>query len=196
MFAASNQLLWSMIGLLLTMGGTFLEAHSITLPWSWSQHGIQTISLGVTYQVGAVLLVGCLGGKNAGALSQIAYLVMGLTLLPVFSDGGGNIGYVKVSQFGYLLGFVPGAWICGLLAFRARPRLETLSFSCICGLFSIHLCGITYLMLRYLFHWQGTESLTLMQEIFRYSWLAIPGQLAVVCAVSVVAYVLRHLMFY
>ena len=69
-------------------------------------------SLGVTYQIGGVLLVGCLGGKNAGALSQIAYLVMGLTLLPVFADGGG-IGYVKLSQFGYLLGFIPGAWICG-----------------------------------------------------------------------------------
>ncbi|EFA74001.1 hypothetical protein CRD_00923 [Raphidiopsis brookii D9] len=34
-------------------------------------------------------------GKSAGALSQIAYLVMGLTLLPVFAQGGG-IGYVKL----------------------------------------------------------------------------------------------------
>ena len=117
MFAASNQLLWSMIGLLLTMGGTFLEAYGITFPWNWSKHGIQTFSLGVTFQIGAVLLVGCLGGKNAGALSQIAYLVMGLTLLPVFADGGG-IGYVKLSQFGYLLGFIPGAWICGLLPLK------------------------------------------------------------------------------
>ena len=100
MLAASNQLLWSMIGLLLTMGGTFLEAYVTTLPWGWSKHGIQTFSLGVTYQIGGVLLVGCSGGKNAGALSQIAYLVMGLTLLPVFSDGGG-MGYIKLSQFGF-----------------------------------------------------------------------------------------------
>lgn len=64
MFAASNQLLWSMIGLLLTMGGTFLEAYGVTLPWNWSQHGIQTLSLGVSYQIGAVLLVGCLGGQK------------------------------------------------------------------------------------------------------------------------------------
>ena len=48
-----------------------------------------TISLGVTYQVGAVLLVGCLGGKNAGALSQIAYLSLGLSpWFPVFAQGG------------------------------------------------------------------------------------------------------------
>ncbi|MEH2208974.1 MAG: biotin transporter BioY [Nostoc sp.] len=195
MFAASNQLLWSMIGLLLTMGGTFLEVYGITFPWTWSQHGIQTFSLGVTFQIGAVLLVGCLGGKNAGALSQIAYLVMGLTLLPVFADGGG-IGYIKLSQFGYLLGFIPGAWICGLVAFKARPRLETLAFSCVCGLLTLHICGITYLIISYFFQWKGTENLPLMQAILRYSWFALPGQLTVVCAVTVIAYILRHLMFY
>ncbi|GAB1540818.1 biotin transporter BioY [Scytonema sp. NUACC21] len=195
MLAASNQLFWSMIGLLLTMGGTFLEAHVTTLPWSWSHNGIHTSSLGVTYQIGGVLLVGCLGGKNAGALSQIAYLVMGLTLLPVFADGGG-IGYVKLSHFGYLLGFIPGAWICGYFAFKAKPRLETLAFSCFCGLLTVHICGISYLIVSYILHWQGTETLSLMQAMLKYSWFALPGQLAVVCAVVVIAYVLRHLMFY
>lgn len=184
-----------MIGLLLTVGGTFLPAYSITSPWDWSQQGLKTFSLGVSYQISAGLLVGCLGGRNAGALSQIAYLVMGLTLLPVFTDGGG-IGYVKVSQFGYLIGMIPGAWICGFLAFKARPKLETLCFSCICGLLTIHICGITYLVISYLLQWNGTENLTLAQAIMGYSWSKIPGQLAVICAISVIAYVLRHLMFY
>ncbi|MGD1914058.1 MAG: biotin transporter BioY [Rivularia sp. (in: cyanobacteria)] len=195
MLAASNQLLWSMIGLLLTMGGNFIEVYITTLPWSWSNQGVHAFSLGVTYQIGGVLLVGCLGGKNAGALSQIAYLVMGLTLLPVFADGGG-ISYVKLSHFGYLLGFIPGAWICGFFAFKARPKLETLTFSCICGLLSVHLCGISYLVITYALGWQGTENLPLLQAILKYSLFALPGQLAVVCAVTVVAYVLRHLMFY
>lgn len=196
MVAASNKLLWSMIGLLLTMGGTFLEAYGISFAEPWGQHGIKTVSLGVTYQIGAVLLVGCLGGKSAGALSQIAYLVMGLTLLPVFSRGGANIGYVKLSHFGYLLGFIPGAWICGYLAFKARPKLETLAFSCICGLLTIHLCGLTYLVISYLFPWKDSDNLSLIQAIFRYSLSPLPGQLAVVCAVALVAYILRHLMFY
>lgn len=195
MFVASNQLLWSMIGLLLTMGGTFLEAYGVTLPWSWSQHGIKTLSLGVSYQIGAVLLVGCLGGQNAGALSQIAYLVMGLTLLPVFAEGGG-IGYVKLSQFGYLLGFIPGAWICGYLAFKARPRLESLAFSCICGLFTVHICGIAYLIMSFFLPWKGTENLSVIQAILKYSCFPLPGQLVIVCAVTIVAYVLRHIMFY
>ena len=195
MLAASNQLLWSMIGLLLTIGGTFLEAHTTTVPWAWSKHTINVVSLGVPFQIGGVLLVGCLGGKNAGALSQIAYLVMGLTLLPVFANGGG-IGYLQLSQFGYLLGFIPGAWMCGFLAFQARPKLESLAFSCICGLLIIHICGITYLSISYILQLQNTVNASLAQVIMQYSWLQLPGQLAVVCAVTVIAYILRHIMFY
>lgn len=193
MAAAPYQLLWSLIGLLLTIGGTFLEAYVTSSPWNWRQDGIHTLSLGVTCQIGAVLLVGCLGGKNAGAISQIAYLVLGLTCLPVFAQGGG-IEYIKQPNFGYLLGFIPGAWICGFLAFQASPRLESLAFSCICGLLTIHLTGISYLVITHALPWAAQSPL--LQVALKYSLFPLPGQLAVVCAVTVLAYGLRHLMFY
>lgn len=193
--SASNQLLWSLIGLLLTISGTFVEVYVASSPWNWSHDGIQSVSLGVTYQIGAVLLVGCLGGRNAGALSQIAYLVLGLTWFPVFAQGGG-IEYLKQPYFGYLLGFVPGAWVCGFLAFQASPKLESLSFSCICGLLTVHLTGITYLVLTHTFNWTGSQALPLLQATLKYSIYPLPGQLAVVCVVTVLAYGLRHLMFY
>ena len=192
--AAHNQLLWALTGLLLTICGTFVEAYVTNLPWNWSQHGIRTLPLGVTYQIGAVLLVGCLGGKNAGALSQIAYLVLGLTFLPVFAQGGG-IGYVKQPEFGYLLGFIPGAWVCGWLAFKAPPKLESLAFSCICSLLIIHLTGLAYLILTYVRSGAG-EVVPLLQAALTYSFYPLPGQLAVACAVTVLAYCLRLLMFY
>lgn len=190
---ASNQLLWSLIGLLLTISGTFLQAYATNAPWGWSEHGIQTIPLGVTYQIGAVLLVGCLGGSNAGALSQIAYLILGLSWLFVFTQGGG-IGYFQLPNFGYLLGFVPGAWVCGYLAFRVPAKLESLASSCLWGLLIIHLCGLTYLILNQIFHW--SSQLPLLQSILKYSVYPLPGQLAVVCAVTVLAYVLRLILFY
>lgn len=194
MVAAPNQLLWSLIGLLLTIGGTFLEASVTSMPTSWSQQGVQTIPLGVTYQIGAVLLVGCLGGKNAGALSQIAYLILGLTFLPIFAQGGG-ISYFKQPQFGYLLGFVPGAWICGYLAFQMPRKLEYLAFSCLCGLLTIHLFGISYLVLSQLLPWTSTGA-SLLQTVLKYSFYPLPGQLAVVCAVTLLAYGWRLLTFY
>lgn len=190
-----TELLWALIGLLLTIGGTFLEVHITNLPWNWSQQGIQTYSLGVTYQVGAVLFVGCMGGKNAGALSQIAYLVLGLIAFPVFSQGGG-IGYLNEPSFGYLLGFIPGAWLCGFLAFRAPLRLESLAFSCICGLLLVHISGLTYLIVAHFLSWPATEVLPFWLATLKYSFYPLPGQLVVVCAVTVLAFTLRQLMFY
>lgn len=192
---SATELLWAFIGLLLTIGGTLLEASVTSPPWHWSQNSIPTHSLGVSYQIGAVLFVGCLGGKNAAALSQIAYLVIGLIWLPVFTQGGG-LGYLKEPSFGYLLGFVPGAWICGLLAFRMRPQLESLAFSCLCGLFTIHITGLSFLFLSQSFHWAGTKTVPLLQAVLRYSVYPLVAQLAILCAVTVLAFTLRHLMFY
>ena len=145
---AAIELIWAVIGLLLTIGGTFcLHLSQFRLGCGTIEDFRPTL-LGVTYQIGAVLLVGCMGGKNAAALSQIAYLALGLTLWPVFSQGGG-IGYLKEASFGYLLGFVPGAWVCGWVAFKVASRLESMAFSCLCGLFTVHAIGLIYLIFTY-----------------------------------------------
>jgi biotin transport system substrate-specific component len=190
-----TELLWALIGLILTIGGTFLEAFTTNLPWNWSQDGVQTYSLQVNFQVGAVLLVGCLGGKRAAALSQIAYLILGLTRFPVFTQGGG-LDYIYQPSFGYLLGFIPGAWVCGSFAFRLPSRLESLAFSCLCGLFTIHATGLGYLIATYMLRWVDINALSFPQAVLNFSIYPIPGQLAVVCAVTVLAFALRHLMFY
>jgi biotin transport system substrate-specific component len=190
------EILWALIGLILTIGGTLLEAFVPSPPWAWFQHGmVEAYSLGVTCQIGAVLMVGCLGGKNAAVISQVAYLLLGLTWFNVFTQGGG-IDYVLNPRFGYLLGFVPGAWVCGFLAFRFPVKLEYLALSCLAGLLSIHLVGMTYLAIANSFHWAVVGSASLSQVLLTYSLAPLPGQLAVICAVSVVSFALRHVMFY
>ncbi|MEB3232445.1 MAG: biotin transporter BioY [Leptolyngbyaceae bacterium] len=190
------EVLWAFIGLVLTIGGTFLEAFITGVPLSfWVSPTVPLHSLGVTCQVGAVLMVGCLGGKNAGAMSQIAYLGLGLTYLQIFAHGGG-LSYLGEPTFGYLLGFVPGAWLCGWMAFHFNRTLETLAVSCLYGLFAIHLTGISYLTV---IHWLDSDRPgwgELGQLIFTYSIADLPGQLALVCAVTVITFVLRNIMFY
>lgn len=191
----STELLWAFIGLLLTIGGTFLEAFVALPTWQWGANSFQPQSLGVTYQIGAVLLVGCLGGRNGAALSQIAYVLLGLTWFPIFAQGGG-MNYIKEPSFGYVLGFIPGAWVCGWLAFKALPRLESLWFSCFCGLFSIHLTGVLYLIISHSSGWFSRVQLPLQQALLKYSVYPLPGQFAVICAVTLIAFTLRHIMFY
>ncbi|MEC4894302.1 MAG: biotin transporter BioY [Oscillatoria sp. PMC 1051.18] len=193
--SAPNQLLWTIIGLLLTIGGTFVEAFATNVPWNWAERGVQIYSLNVSFQIGAVLLAGCLGGKNAGALSQIAYIILGLTGLQVFNEGGG-LEYLTELSFGYLLGFIPGAWICGYFAFQTKPRLESLAFSCLCGLLTIHISGLTYLIVLYVVSPAGSIETGLWEAMLNYSVYLLPGQLVVICAVTVVAFFLRKVMFY
>ncbi|MFK8186322.1 MAG: biotin transporter BioY [Phormidesmis sp.] len=194
MFALS-ELLWALIGLMLTILSTWLEAYGVKIP---QEAGEAFYSLDVNYQVGAVLFTGCMGGRNAAALSQIAYLMLGLVLferfgLPVFTEGAG-LGYVRSPAFGYLLGFVPAGWLCGYLAFRAKPTLERLAFSALCGLIVVHLCGLFYLLVGHLFRWLKDPSL--FTAIMKYSVVVIPGQVMVACAIALIAYGMRKLLFY
>jgi biotin transport system substrate-specific component len=191
-----NQFLWAFIGLLLTVLGTFVEAFTTNPPWHWTEKGIYSHSLGITYQIGAVLLTGCLGGKNAGAISQIAYVILGTIGLPIFARGGG-LGYLGEPSFGYLIGFIPGAWICGYLAFRNRARLELLALSALFGLLFVHLCGLIYLVgLSYLGSSDNLTAENLPEMINRYSVAPIPGQLIMICVVAAIAFILRQILFY
>jgi biotin transport system substrate-specific component len=189
-----NELLWSVIGLLLTIGGTFLDVSITNVPWQWNQEGIKSYPLGVTYQVGAVLFTACMGGPSGGVLSQIAYVVLGLlSPFSVFGQGRG-IDYLKQPSFGYLLGFIFAAGICGYLAFKRKPKIEYLAFCSLCGLFTIHVCGITYLVMNYLIN--GGKIMLIFQSIMQYSISVLPGQLIIVCVVTVLSFLLRHLLFY
>lgn len=190
-----TDMLWALIGLMLTIGGTLLRATIAGAPWAWTPQAVPLHFLGTSYQIGAVLLIGCLGGKNAAVMSQIGYLALGLAGFPVFSQGGG-IQYMSSPGFGYLLGFVPAAWICGYLAFRVPPRLESLAFSGLCGVVVIHAIGILYLIFGSIFRWINFGDQSLWQAFLSYSVNLLPGQLAVTCSVAVLAFVLRRVMFY
>jgi len=192
----TNELLWTIIGLILTIGGTFIEAFRTNFPWSWNEQGLEIHSLEVTYQIGAVLLTGCLGGKRAGFLSQLAYVTLGLVWLPVFTHGGG-LDYLSEPTFGYIIGFVPGAWFCGILAFRREKQLEWLALSCLFGLVIIHGMGIVYLVgLHYVNLMVFDALLPLIPNIIQYSWQPLGGQLVLVCSVALLAYGLRNILFY
>ena len=186
-------LLWIMVGLILMIGSTFLEASIISTPWFWNNNSAVTQSLGVSFQIGAVLLVGCLGGKNAAIFSQIIYLTLGLIGLPIF-DRGGGWEYVFEPHFGYLLGFVVGAWICGYLAFQKWASINHLMLSCCAGLLSIHVIGMIYFIALYSIGNLTTDISSLSEGIYLYSLAPLLGQLAVICATVTISYTMRKLM--
>lgn len=97
-----------------------------------------------TLQTFFVGLAGMLLGKKLGALSALVYMAIGLVGLPVFAAGGG-IGYVLKPTFGYIIGFVLGAYVTGAIARKVRePSLKRLFAAALAGLGVIYAIGTAY----------------------------------------------------
>lgn len=76
----------------------------------------------ITLQSMAVaILAGALGWR-LGVATVALYIAQGLAGLPVFSTGGG-IGYIFSPSFGFIIGWLPMAFIAGLVAERTRGRI-------------------------------------------------------------------------
>ncbi|MCS6943462.1 MAG: biotin transporter BioY [Geminocystis sp.] len=192
--SAINKFFWALIGLMLTVVGTFVEVF-VVLPEGGN---MKVASLGITYQLAGVFFTGMLAGKNAAAAAQIAYVIMGLFKLPIFFLGG-SFDYLQYPSFGYILGFIPGAWLCGFLAIPGKRRLELFALSAFCGLLVVHACGILYLVgytcVTPLLGNQLSDSY-LWDAIRLYTITPFASQLALICAVSLVAFVIRLILLY
>lgn len=99
----------------------------------------------ITFQFLFTALSGILLGPKLGALSQIVYVTLGLLGLPVFTKPGG-LSYIFEPTFGYLIGYIIGAYIIGKLSeYLNKPSFFKLLTACISGLIIIYIIGVPYL---------------------------------------------------
>ncbi len=102
----------------------------------------------ITLQTFFVFLSGTLLGSRSGALAQLLYVGMGLIGLPVFTGGGGP-QYVLHPTFGYLLGFIAGAWTIGFISERfEKPSFKVYLAACLAGTVVIYAVGVSVLYLN------------------------------------------------
>lgn len=100
----------------------------------------------MTGQPFAVLLVGALLGARRGALAIVTYLVEGVLGLPVFAGGAAGAAKILGPSGGYLLGFVPAAFVTGFLAERGWDRHVLTTWAAMAlGSTMIFLCGLPWL---------------------------------------------------
>lgn len=98
-----------------------------------------------TLQIPAVLMAGIALGPLRGAASQLAYLAAGLLGLPVFAAGGGP-AYALTPTFGFLVGFIAGAAVAGLVAGdAARCGTVRAAAALAAGIAVIYLVGVPWL---------------------------------------------------
>lgn len=155
----------------------------ITDPASFFNNGvsIHQFSLDFNYlpQVPIVLFIGALLGPRLGTLSVIIYILTGLLGYPVFSMGGG-VEYVTNPSFGYIIGFIFGAYFVGK---NLRNNISSLSIfmSSLLGVLTIHVIGILFLMVSLFIHKEIASS------ILGYIWLFTGIQFIYDIAISIIA---------
>jgi biotin transport system substrate-specific component len=111
---------------------------SVPLPFSPVPITLQTM---FTYMAGAIL------GGYLGALSQLIYILIGVSGLPIFA--GGNAGFTVLigPTGGYLVGFVAAAFVVGKMTeAKENPGLLWLLICMVVGTVIIYAFGVIQLM--------------------------------------------------
>ena len=152
---------------------------------------LSVIPLNSTWQIQGLLMTSLICGPKIGITAAISYLIIGLFYLPIF-HGGGSVGYILTHEFGYLLGFIPAAWMCGFLSKReSNANLINYSSYTVISLCIIHIIGISYLVLgKFLGNWIDNLSDLILINTF----IPFPSQFLLCIPISLVALSLKRIL--
>ena len=126
-------------------------------------------------------LAGLLLGGKYGAAAVGAYVLLGLIGVPIFAEGGGFF-YVLKPSFGYLIGFVLGAYVTGKIANSTSAlSLKRLLAANFAGLGIVYAFGIVYFYLASNL-WTG-GSIDIGTCLLYCFVLAVPGDI-VLCVLA------------
>ena len=102
---------WIRTGLFSLIGASFFAV----LTFIGADIRIPLYPVPITLQTLFVLLSGAVLGSRAGTLSQSIYLTMGAFGIPLFAGTAAGVAVFSGPTGGYLLGFLPAAFVVGLL---------------------------------------------------------------------------------
>jgi biotin transport system substrate-specific component len=109
------------------------------------------IAMGVpiTAQTLGVMLAGIILGPRHGALAVMLFLFVVLLGAPLLSGGRGGLGVLFGPSAGFLLGFVPAAFVSGLVMARLKALpvfAAALVAAIVGGIVVEYVCGVVGLM--------------------------------------------------
>ena len=135
----------------------------------------------VTAQTLGVMLAGIILGPRHGALAVLLFLFVVLLGAPLLSGGRGGVGILFGPSVGFLLGFVPAAYVAGLMMSRLTRLsvfFSTLIAAVIGGIVVEYACGILGLM--------AMARLSLLQAMLA-SAVFVPGDVLKALATAFIA---------
>ena len=102
-----------------------------------------------TLQTFAVFLAVGLCGTKCGTLSVAVYILLGAVGLPVFSGFGSGLGTLLGATGGYIVGFLPAAFLSGLLMHKSKCGLFRMILAMAAGLVVCYALGSVWFAVVY-----------------------------------------------
>lgn len=142
-----------------------------------------------TLQLLFTTLAGLILGSRRGALSVALYVLLGLVGVPVFTEGGGP-SYIFQPTFGYLVGFIAGAWLTGKLREMSGSwSFGKVLFANLCGLVVVYLFGMIYVY--FINNFYIGKTIGVWAVILYCFLLAVPGD---ICLCILAAFLSKRLV--
>lgn len=106
-------------------------------------------------QIPVIMFVCSVLGKKMAITSTLLYIISGLFFIPVFALGGG-LKYLGEYSFGYILSYIPAIIFAGGIL-QKKYSFKNMIFATIAGVLTIHICGISYMILIALLKHDGSS---------------------------------------
>ena len=137
-----------------------------------------------TLQYLFTMLAGLVLGPRWGTAATVAYMLLGLAGLPIFTEGGG-FWYILKPSFGYIIGFCGGTFVTGWLAQRMKKRsFMHYLWANLAGLAVVYIVVMAY---YYIICNYVIGAPIAMWPLFLYCFiLAVPGDIALSILAAVV----------
>ena len=95
----------------------------------------------------AVMLSGTLLGKGKGTVAVAVYILLGLVGMPVVSGFLGGFAHIAGPTGGYIIGYLPCAFLTGLFTERFGGRVWAMVTGMTLGTLSLYVVGTVWFML-------------------------------------------------
>ncbi len=126
----------------------------------------------ITLQSFFVLLAGIVLGSKKAVYSQIAYVLLGLSGLPIFSGFSGGFQHMLKPTAGFLLGYIAMAYCVGKIAERENTS-GNISLAVIAGTAVLYAVGLPYMY--GILNVMLSKKLNIMQVLNMGMFMFIPG---------------------
>lgn len=133
---------------------------------------IPTHPIPITFQTVVAVSAGILLGKKQGAIAMSVYFFMGFIChIPIFSGFSGGFSAALKLTFGYIIGFMPAAFLSGYICEKTGYGFLHLTLAAVFGVIIDYLFGIAYFI--FISRWYvGTENL--LRKILIYNLVYLP----------------------